>query len=42
VVAWNGAERTWDCPLHGSRFAADGRRLEGPAVADLAQSGPKG
>jgi Rieske Fe-S protein len=35
VVSWNDAERTWDCPLHGSRFAADGRRLEGPAVSDL-------
>ena len=35
VVQWNDAELTWDCPLHGSRFAADGRRLEGPAVRDL-------
>ena len=29
------AERSWDCPLHGSRFAADGTLLEGPAVSDL-------
>lgn len=35
IVAWNDAERSWDCPLHGSRFDADGRRLEGPATADL-------
>jgi nitrite reductase/ring-hydroxylating ferredoxin subunit len=35
VVSWNDAEQSWDCPLHGSRFAANGRRLEGPAVDDL-------
>lgn len=35
IVRWNDAEKSWDCPLHGSRFAAGGTRLEGPAVADL-------
>jgi glycine/D-amino acid oxidase-like deaminating enzyme/nitrite reductase/ring-hydroxylating ferredoxin subunit len=35
IVSWNDAERSWDCPLHGSRFAADGSLLEGPAVQDL-------
>jgi nitrite reductase/ring-hydroxylating ferredoxin subunit len=35
VLAWNPAEQSWDCPLHGSRFAADGRLLQGPAVEDL-------
>jgi Rieske Fe-S protein len=39
IVAWNDAERSWDCPLHGSRFAADGTRLEGPATSDLAPRG---
>jgi glycine/D-amino acid oxidase-like deaminating enzyme/nitrite reductase/ring-hydroxylating ferredoxin subunit len=34
-VSWNGAERSWDCPCHGSRFAPDGRVLQGPAVKDL-------
>jgi glycine/D-amino acid oxidase-like deaminating enzyme/nitrite reductase/ring-hydroxylating ferredoxin subunit len=34
-VNWNSAERSWDCPCHGSRFAPDGRVLEGPAVHAL-------
>jgi glycine/D-amino acid oxidase-like deaminating enzyme/nitrite reductase/ring-hydroxylating ferredoxin subunit len=36
LVSFNTAERSWDCPCHGSRFAADGSVLEGPAVDDLA------
>ncbi len=35
VLGWNDAEKSWDCPLHGSRFAHDGTRLEGPAPHDL-------
>jgi glycine/D-amino acid oxidase-like deaminating enzyme/nitrite reductase/ring-hydroxylating ferredoxin subunit len=35
-VAWNRAERSWDCPCHGSRFGPDGRVLQGPAVRPLA------
>ena len=36
IVRFNAAERSWDCPCHGSRFdAVDGAVLEGPAVRAL-------
>jgi Rieske Fe-S protein len=34
-VEWNAAERSWDCPCHGSRYTADGRAIQGPTVQDL-------
>ena len=41
-VAFNTAERTWDCPCHGSRFDADGRVIQAPAYEDLARKGGEG
>ena len=50
VVHWNAAERSWDCPCHGSRFDVDGEVLHGPAATaleaavldsgDMKQAGP--
>ncbi|HPL52701.1 MAG TPA: FAD-dependent oxidoreductase [Bacillota bacterium] len=34
-LKWNDAEKSWDCPCHGSRFTYDGEILEGPAVNKL-------
>ncbi|HET9694851.1 MAG TPA: FAD-dependent oxidoreductase [Steroidobacteraceae bacterium] len=35
VVRWNGFERCWDCPCHGSQFSVDGEPLQGPAHRPL-------
>jgi Rieske Fe-S protein len=35
IVEWNGDEKSWDCPCHGSRFDPYGKVLNGPAISAL-------
>lgn len=35
VLNWNDTEKSWDCPVHGSRFSCDGVCVEGPSKANL-------
>lgn len=35
IVQWNNAEKSWDCPCHGSRFDAMGTCIGGPASREL-------
>ncbi len=35
VLQWNGIEKSFDCPCHGSRFTCEGKVINGPAHSDL-------
>ena len=35
ALKWNGAEHSWDCPCHGSRFSEAGQIIDNPATGDL-------
>jgi glycine/D-amino acid oxidase-like deaminating enzyme/nitrite reductase/ring-hydroxylating ferredoxin subunit len=37
IVHFNDAERAWECPCHGSRFAPAGSVIQGPANKPLAR-----
>lgn len=35
LLSWNDADKTWDCPCHGSRFDFMGRNIYDPSFENL-------
>lgn len=35
ILEFNNAEKSWDCPCHGSRYDIHGKQIEGPAMSEL-------
>lgn len=35
ILTWNEDEKSFDCPVHGSRFTGEGIVINGPAISDL-------
>lgn len=42
VVCWNATEKSWDCPIHGSRFSKDGVCIIGPSKGNLPPADEEG
>ncbi|KAJ9664931.1 hypothetical protein H2201_004983 [Coniosporium apollinis] len=42
VICWNNVEKSWDCPVHGSRFSKDGICITGPAKSNLSPADETG